>query len=50
MIEGLDALYKLVKDNGWNKISNIVQSHWGARECSITTPDGCVLRFFESTH
>lgn len=50
MIEGLDALHKLVKDNGWNQISDITSQPWGARECSITTPDGCVLRFFESTH
>ena len=50
MIEGLDALHKLVKDNGWNQISDIVLQTWGARECSITTPNGCILRFFESTH
>lgn len=48
MIEGLDALHKLVKDNGWNQISDIVSQPWGARECSITTIDGCILRFFES--
>lgn len=50
MIEGLDALHKLVKDNGWKQISDIVPQPWGARECSITTIDGCILRFFESTH
>ena len=49
LVEGLDALYKLVKDNGWEKITDIAQQPWGARECSITTPDGCVLRFFETT-
>jgi AraC family transcriptional regulator len=49
MVEGLDALHKLVKDSGWNQISDIIPQPWGARECSITTPDGCVLRFFEST-
>jgi AraC family transcriptional regulator len=50
MIEGLDALHKLVKDNGWNNISDIVSRSWGARECSITTPEGSILRFFKSTH
>jgi AraC family transcriptional regulator len=49
MVEGLDALHKLVKDNGWDKITDIVQAAWGARECSVTTLDGCVLRFFETT-
>ena len=49
-IEGLDALRKFVKDNGWNQISGIVSRPWGARECSVTTPDGCILRFFELTH
>jgi AraC family transcriptional regulator len=50
MIEGLEALHKLVKDNHWNEISDIVPRPWGARECSVTTPDGSVLRFFETTH
>ncbi|MCG8334476.1 MAG: helix-turn-helix domain-containing protein [Proteobacteria bacterium] len=49
MIDGIDALHKHVKDNGWNQISDITLKPWGARECSITTLDGCALRFFEST-
>ncbi len=49
MIEGIEALHKFVIDNGWNQISDIEPQPWGARECSITTPDGCILRFFEST-
>lgn len=48
MVEGLDALHQLVKDNGWSKISAIEPKPWGARECQVTTPDGCILRFFES--
>lgn len=48
MIEGIDALHKYVKENGWDQISDIYIQPWGARECSITTTDGCILRFFES--
>lgn len=50
MVEGLDALHKLIKDKGWSKITDIVSVPWGARECQVTTPDGCILRFFESTN
>jgi AraC family transcriptional regulator len=48
MIEGLDTFHKFVKDNGWKQISDIELQSWGARECRVTTPDGCVLRFFEA--
>jgi AraC family transcriptional regulator len=48
MIEGLDAFHKLVKKNGWNQITDIEPQSWGARECRVTTPDGCILRFFEA--
>ncbi len=48
MIEGLDAFYKLVKDNSWEKITDIEPQPWGARECRVTTIDGCILRFFET--
>ncbi len=47
MVEGLDALHKHVKDNGWNKISDIEPQSWGGRECLVTTPEGNILRFFE---
>lgn len=47
MVEGLEALHKHVKDKGWEQISDIETQAWGARECTVTTPDGCVLRFFE---
>jgi len=49
MIEGIDALYKLVKENGWSQITDIELQPWGGRECSITTIEGCILRFLEST-
>ena len=48
MIEGIDAFHKLVKNNGWDKISDISSQTWGASECSIETIDGSLLRFFES--
>jgi AraC family transcriptional regulator len=50
MVDGLDALHKHVKKNGWEQISDITPQPWGARECRVTTPDGCVLRFFETVH
>lgn len=48
MVEGIDALRTLVKSSGWNQISDIEPQPWGARECRVTTPDGSVLRFFET--
>jgi AraC family transcriptional regulator len=47
MVQGIDSLHKLVKENGWEQISDITSQPWGARECSVTTSDGCILRFFE---
>ncbi|WP_058301001.1 helix-turn-helix domain-containing protein [Gorillibacterium timonense] len=48
MVEGIDTLHSLVKNSGWNQISDIEPQPWGARECSVTTPDGSILRFFET--
>lgn len=47
-IQGLDKLYRFVRENGWNQITDIYSQAWGARECAVTTPDGCILRFFET--
>lgn len=47
-IEGIDDFHKYVKEHGWKQISDITPQSWGARECQITTPDGCILRFFET--
>lgn len=47
MVQGLDRFHEFVKANGWEQITDIEPQHWGARECRVTTPDGCVLRFFE---
>lgn len=49
MIEGIEAFHKFVKENGWEQISDIEEEPWGAKECSVTTIDGCRLRFFETT-
>lgn len=46
-VKGLEKLHKLVKDNGWSQISDITVQDWGAKECQVTTIDGCVLRFHE---
>lgn len=48
-IQGLDKFHQFVKDNGWNQISDIYEQPWGAKECHVTTIDGSVLRFFETT-
>lgn len=48
MVEGLDSLHALVKKNGWEQISEIYEQPWGSKECSITTIDGSILRFFET--
>lgn len=47
MVEGIDKLYAFVKSTGWNQITQITNESWGGRTCSITTLDGCVIRFFE---
>lgn len=49
MVQGLQELHQLVKDNGWGQISDIEPQPWGANECRVTTIDGSVLRFFETT-
>jgi AraC family transcriptional regulator len=47
LVQGIDSLYKYVKSNGWDDITEIVKEPWGARLCCILTPDGYELRFFE---
>ncbi len=48
-VKGLDTLYQYVKDHGWDQITEIYEVPWGARECQVTTIDGSILRFFETT-
>ena len=47
-VQGLDTFYQFVKGNNWEQISDIYQQPWGARECSVTTPDGSEIHFFET--
>lgn len=46
-VKNIDNLFKHVKKNGWEHITEIESEAWGARACNITTIDGCILRFFE---
>ena len=48
LVQGIDRLHQFVKANGWDQITDIFEQPWGARECQVTTPDGSVLRFFET--
>jgi AraC family transcriptional regulator len=48
-IQGIETLYQFVKNNGWHQISDIYEQPWGAKECSVTTIDGSIIRFFETT-
>jgi len=46
-VQGLEQLRDMVLAKGWEQVTEIYPQHWGARECQVTTVDGCVLRFFE---
>lgn len=48
-VQGLDRFHQFVKENGWEQISDIYECAWGGRECSVTTIDGSVILFFETT-
>ena len=47
MVQGLERFRQFVLGNGWNEISEIAPQPWGAKECSVTTVDGCIIRVFE---
>ena len=47
MVQGLEKFREHVIKNGWEQVSEIELQPWGAKECSITTVDGCILRVFE---
>jgi len=47
LVQGIESLYDYVKNNGWEQITEVKLEQWGSKTCSITTPDGCVLTFFE---
>lgn len=47
LVEGIERLYKYVKKQGWNQISEIQSEPWGGKTCEVTTIDGGILKFFE---
>ena len=46
-IEGLRVLHGYVVAHGWHEVTAVRTEPWGAEVCSITTPDGYEMRFFE---
>jgi len=48
-MKGLERFRQFVLKNGWQKITEIEAQPWGANECRITTIDGSIIRFFETT-
>lgn len=46
-VEGIEKMYEYISKNGWDKITEVVTQPWGAKFCSLTTIDGCVINIFE---
>lgn len=46
-VEGVEKLIAYVKSNGWTQVTGVTVQPWGGKECSVTTLDGSVMRFFE---
>lgn len=46
-VDNIENLSACVKRNGWDKISEITIQPWGGKECSVTTVDGGIMRFFQ---
>ena len=47
LVQGVEQLYRFVKNNGWNQITDVTEQPWGGMVCSVTTIDGSILTFFE---
>lgn len=47
LVEGVEQLYRYVKNQGWNDITEVVTEPWGSKSCQVTTIDGSILKFFE---
>lgn len=47
LVQGVEQLYRFVKKNGWNHITEVQEQPWGGKTCSVTTIDGSILTFFE---
>lgn len=46
-VDNIGNLCDYVKKNGWQNISDIKKQPWGGKECTITTVDGSIIKFFE---
>jgi len=46
-VEGVDELYRFVKKNGWEQITEVKKQQWGGKECDVTTVDGSIMCFFQ---
>ena len=46
-VQGVEALHEYVVNKGYKDISEVQKQPWGAKMCSVNTPDGYVLSFFE---
>lgn len=46
--KGMNQAIDYMESNGWNQITDITVQNWGAKECQVTTIDGCILRFHEA--
>ena len=49
LVQGIEQLYQFVKKKGWNQITEVKVEPWGGKTCIVTTIDGSLLTFFEST-
>ena len=46
-VQAIEALHAYVTGKGWKDISDVQVQPWGAKLCTVTTPDGYILQFFE---
>ena len=46
-VQGIEALHKYITDKKYKDVSEIQMQPWGAKMCTVTTPDGYDLWFFE---
>lgn len=44
-VDHVENIHDYIVLSGWKKITDIVHRPWGARECSVTTPDGGIIKF-----
>ncbi len=44
-VDKVEIIHDYIVFNGWKEITDIIRKPWGARECSVTTPDGGIIIF-----